>query len=86
MIFSKTFNSELYSQIVCMLDKEVGYYNGVENLVITFYFYADDSLHTFNLSFGDTELGLKLRQECFDGLNAKDVQQIIYDKLAEGKQ
>ena len=84
MIFSQTFDSHLYSQIVCMLDKEEGFCN--YNPCISFYFYLDGSVHTFNLSFGDTELGLKLRQECFDGLNAVDVQQLIFDKLAEGKQ
>lgn len=85
MIFSKTFNSELYSQIVCMLDTEHGFYNGVITPVITFFFYLDGSVHDFNLSFGNTEIGLKLRQEYFDGITAVDAQAIVYDKLEEGK-
>jgi len=84
MIFSQTFNSNLYSQIVCMLDKEEGFCN--YNPCISFYFYLDGSVHTFNLSFGDTDLGLQLRQECFDGLTRNSVEKLIYDTLAEGKQ
>ena len=84
MMFSQTFDSELYSQIVCMLDREETFCN--YNPCISFYFYLDGSVHTFNLSFGATDLGFKLRQECFDGLTRNTTEKLIYDTLAEGKQ
>ena len=83
MIFSKTFESDLYSQIVVMLYKEEGFCN--YNPCVSFYFYLDGSVHTFNVSFGDTDRGLKFRQEYFDGITADDAQAIVYDKLEEGK-
>ncbi len=88
MIFSKTFNSDLYSQIVCMMDEERVFGEKWMHFdkVVSFYFYLDGSVHKFNVSFGNTDLGIKLRQEFFDGLNAEGVQQFIFDKLEEGKQ
>ena len=85
MIFSKTFNSELYSQIVVMLDRESGYGYGFNVPAVKFYFYVDGSVHTFNVSFGSDKLGLNIRQEYFDGITADDAQAIVYDKLEEGK-
>ena len=85
MIFSKTFNSDLYSQIIVMLDVESGCGYGFKIPVVKFYFYVDGSVHIFNVSFGGDELGLKIRQEYFDGITAVDAQAIVYDKLEEGK-
>ena len=85
MIFSKTFNSDLYSQIVVMLDRESGYGYGFNVPVVKFYFYVDRSVHNFNVSFGSDDLGLKIRQEYFDGITSVDAESIVYDKLAEGK-
>ena len=87
MIFSKTFNSEIYSQIVCMLDdnKFVTPEWMKSTVSINFYFYVDGSVHSFSVGFGDTKTGLKLRQEYFDGITAVDAQAIVCDKLEEGK-
>ena len=85
MIFSKTFSSDIYSQIVVMLDCESGYGFGVSVPVVSFYFHVDGSVHKFNVSFGGTQTGLKLRQEYFDGITDADAQAIVYDKLEEGK-
>jgi len=83
MIFSKTFESELYSQIVVMLDREEVFCN--YSPCVIFYFYIDGSVHNFNVSFGNTEAGLRLRQEYFDGITSVDAESIVYDKLEEGK-
>ena len=83
MIFSKTFNSELYSQIVMMLDREEVFCN--YNPCVKFYFYVDGSVHNFSVSFGNTDTGVKLQKEYFDGITADDAQAIVYDKLEEGK-
>lgn len=85
MIFSKTFNSELYSQIVCMMGVKSGYVFGFMVPVVNFYFYVDGSVHSFSVDFGGDDLGVKLRQEYFDGITDVDAQAIIYDKLEEGK-
>ena len=87
MIFSKTFESDLYSQIVCMMDEERVFGEKWMHFdkVVSFYFYLDGSVHKFNVSFGSDDLGLKLRQEYFDGITSVDAESIVYDKLAEGK-
>ena len=83
MIFSKTFNSDLYSQIVVMLDREEVFCN--YNPCVRFYFYVDGSVHNFSVSFGNTDTGVKLCREFFDGITDADVESIVYDKLEEGK-
>ena len=68
MEFSKIFKSEMYSQIVVMLDTEAGYVEGMAPiLVINFYFWLDDETHMLTLSFNNCELGRSLRKQTFDG-------------------
>ena len=85
MEFSKTFKSDIYTQIVVMLDTESGYVEGmVPVLVINFYFWLDNATHLLTLSFNNCEMGRSLRKQTFDGLTAESANSFVFDQVNRG--
>lgn len=86
MIFSKTFRSEMYSQIVAMLDTEAGYAEGMAPVpVIKLYFWLDGATHEITIAYNNDELGHGLRAQTFENMTQDWADKLIFENANRGK-